>query len=481
MWRFEHLPAETTPDTEDFLAVLNGYADYFDAQQPLWLGRAPGRLDLMGGIADYSGSLVLELPLAVATWVAVQPTQDAQITVLSTGLEGNPGEPQVTLPLALLSNAQRPLEYAAAHTLLTADPVSSWAAYVVGVLIVLQREQGLQLERGLRLFIHSDVPTGKGVSSSAALEVATMQAVCNLYDLDIPGRTMALLCQKAENLVVGAPCGVMDQMTAACGEQNALLPLLCQPAELQPAVTLPEEVEVWGIDSGIRHAVTGADYGSVRIGAFMGYRMIADLAGLPARPLTSGRVEIDDPIWHGYLANVTPSLWETAYCEHIPEWTSGGAFLAKYEGFTDPVTHIDPLQSYSIRQPTAHPIYEHHRVRLFRSLLAHPVIDEEQLILLGELMYQSHASYSACRLGSAGTDRLVELVRQAGPAVHLYGAKITGGGSGGTIAVLTRRGAREQVERVAARYAQETGHEVLILGKSSPGAVAWGRPRMVWG
>jgi L-arabinokinase len=71
---------------------------------------------------------------------------------------------------------------------------------------------------------------------------------------------MALLCQKAENLVAGAPCGVMDQMTCMCGEKGALLALLCQPAELQPPVGIPEELALWGIDSGERHAVGGSDY-----------------------------------------------------------------------------------------------------------------------------------------------------------------------------------------------------------------------------
>jgi L-arabinokinase len=266
----------------------------------------------------------------------------------------------------------------------------------------------------------------------------------------------------------------MDQMTSACGEQQSLLALLCQPAELQEAVTLPEEIEVWGIDSGIRHAVSGADYGSVRVGAFMGYRILADLAGFAMQPLRDHKVSIDDPLWHGYLANVAPSLWETTYREQIPQTMSGATFLERYTGSTDTVTTIDPEHIYAVRQPTAHPIYEHHRVQLFRALLQQQRISEESLILLGELMYQSHASYSACGLGSTGTDRLVELVRQAGPAAGLYGAKITGGGCGGTVAVLARRGSHAQIKAIATSYEQETGLTTEILSGSSPGAVAWG-------
>ncbi len=480
MWRFEHRPPETGLDAERFLVALNTHADFFDAHNPLTVARAPGRLDLMGGIADYSGSLVLELPLAAATWVAVQPVAEPTIALLSTGIAGRQGEPQAILTLEALQAQQ---SYAQAHALLTADLEYAWVAYVAGVLVVLQREKHWKLEQGLRIFVHSEVPAGKGVSSSAALEVSTMQALCSLYQLPIEGRELALLCQRVENLVVGAPCGIMDQMTSACGTQDSLLALLCQPAELQPAIALPQEVEVWGIDSGIRHAVTGADYGSVRIGAFMGYRIIADLLGLTAQPRADAPtvLEIDDPTWHGYLANIPPSLWEASLRDRVPRNIEGAAFLEYYGGSTDSVTRIDPSCVYAVRQPTAHPIYENHRVRLFRALLAQPSLTEEQLLLLGELMCQSHCSYSACGLGAAGTDRIVELVRQAGAASLLYGAKITGGGSGGTVAVLARRGAREQVERVAARYQQESGHAIDILGGSSPGAVAWGSARLLAG
>ena len=100
-------------------------------------------------------------------------------------------------------------------------------------------------------------------------------------------------------------------------------------------------------------------------------------------------------------------------------------------------------------------------------------MSEEQLLLLGELMYQSHASYSECGLGSAGTDALVNLVRQVGPEGHLYGAKITGGGSGGTVAILARRGAQETIQRIATRYEAATGHHATILGGSSAGVSIW--------
>jgi galactokinase len=485
-------PASLPPDSAAFLQTVERSAEFFDRAMPLAIARAPGRLDVMGGIADYSGALVLELPLSLAAYVAAQHAAAPAIAIRSLQAAQAGDEPEVSIALGDLAPGAAPLPYAQARALLAAEPRAHWAAYVAGALVVLGHERGVPIDRGVRLLLDSQVPPGKGVSSSAAIEVAAMRAICALYGVELDGRELAILCQKVENLVVGAPCGVMDQMTSACGERDTLLALLCQPAELHPPVALPPQLAVWGIDSGIRHAVTGADYGSVRVGAFMGYRMIAELAAGAAA--SAGQLPFG-----GYLANVSPSEWEQHFREQVPEAIGGAAFLGRYGGTTDTVTQVDPACTYAVRQPTAHPIYEHHRVRLFRALLEHLAMDhgrrtmgrqgdlsilhrppssaDEMAVLLGELMYQSHASYGACGLGSDGTDLLVELVRAVGPAGGLYGAKITGGGSGGTVAILARADVEPAVQEVAARYEQATGRAATLLHGSSPGAQQFG---VVW-
>jgi L-arabinokinase len=202
----------------------------------------------------------------------------------------------------------------------------------------------------------------------------------------------------------------------------------------------------------------------------MGYRMIASMAKLRTTASDSDPIlHVHDPAWHGYLANLSPAEFEASYAAKLPEQMEGADFLASFQGTTDPVTHVEPDRVYAIRLPTAHPIYEHARVHRFRNLLAGP-LEEPALIEMGELMYASHDSYSACGLGSSGTDRLVEMVRAAGPQAELFGAKITGGGSGGTVAVLGRKGAVDAVIDIARRYAGETGHGEYVFHGSSPGA-----------
>ncbi|HEX8117151.1 MAG TPA: galactokinase family protein, partial [Pyrinomonadaceae bacterium] len=464
-------------DTADFVRVVRcllanesqALPDFFDGGE-VFVTRAPGRLDLMGGIADYSGSLVLELPIASATHAALQLRTERTLLVISLPPtdEGEPRSFEMRLE-ELYDPSGQPLAYAEAARYFKRAG-HDWAAYVAGAFLVLAREKGSVFERGARILIRSEVPEGKGVSSSAALEVATMQAVCAAYRIDLEPRELAFLCQRVENLVACAPCGVMDQMTSACGERDKLLALLCQPGELKGSVALPEELEVWGVDSGIRHSVGGADYGTVRTAAFMGYRMIAEMAGLRVgEGERRGHVRVEDPVWRGYLANITPEEFDARYASNLPARMSGAEFLERYRGITDTVTSVDAARHYHVRQATQHPVFEHARVTRFAEILAGPDAAERGAEL-GQLMYKSHKSYSACCLGSPGTDELVRLVREAGADAGLYGAKITGGGSGGTVAVLGRKGARASVEAVAREYERRTGHAPLVISGSSPGA-----------
>jgi len=421
----------------------------FEPGSEVAVARAPGRLDVMGGIADYSGSLVLQRTIAEGTCAAVQCIDRPMLEVFSTG------RPPFTAAMTALMPGGEPLTYEAARRSF-AQGDAGWAAYVAGVFLVLARERGVRFEPGVRIVIDSRVPEGKGVSSSAALETAVMQAAARIFDPTLTARELALLCQQAENLVVGAPCGVMDQMACVFGEVDALMALLCQPAELQMPPALPADLAVWGVDSGERHAVTGSDYAIVRAATFMGLRVLDDHLRVPG----------------GYLANIDPADFERA-ARLLPEEMSGEAFLARYGGTSDSVTTVAAGVRYPVRVASAHPVYERRRAETFGRLLRQS-FDEAAGVQLGALMYESHASYGRCGLGSRGTDRIVELVQQAGAAAGLYGARITGGGSGGTVAVIGRADASASVARVAEQYARESGHRPYIFAGSSPGVAGVG-------
>jgi galactokinase len=472
--------AAHTRDVTEFIETINSLENshrpelrkFFDPQLDVFVARAPGRLDVMGGIADYSGSLVLEMPIQEATLAAVQLDPARRIILASLSDEPE-RESFVEISFTDFESDEGPVDYHTARERFNKTPARHWAAYVAGAFVVLTRERNIRFAQGARILISSKVPEGKGVSSSAALEVAAMQALTAAFEIAISPRHLAMLCQMVENLVAGAPCGVMDQMTAVCGEEGRLLALLCQPAEIKAMINIPDELAIWGLDSGERHSVGGADYGAVRVGAFMGYRMIAEMSGLKVREVSDGMIEISDQQWGGYLSNVTPEDFEQLYAAGLPEQIAGADFLSRFGGTTDLVARIDPRRTYAVRVPTSHPIYEHHRIKLFADMIAGS-LNQQKLEALGDLMYQSHASYSACGLGSAGTDLLVSLVRDAGAREGLFGARITGGGSGGTVAVLGHRESSQRMRNIAHSYAEQTGYQPYVFSGSSPGSAAFG-------
>ncbi|KAJ1255603.1 hypothetical protein BS78_K183500 [Paspalum vaginatum] len=492
----------------------------FDWEEEIYVARAPGRLDVMGGIADYSGSLVLQMPIREACHVAVQrsdPTKQKQwkhtqarqlakggampvLQIVSFGSELSNRAPTFDMDLSDFMDGDKPISYDQAKEYFSLDPSQKWAAYVAGTIFVLMTELGVRFTDSMSILVSSSVPEGKGVSSSASVEVASMSAIAAAYGLNIAPRDLALLCQKVENHVVGAPCGVMDQMTSACGEANKLLAMVCQPAEVKELVNIPTHIRFWGLDSGIRHSVGGTDYGSVRVGTYMGRKMIKCAAsGLLAELLPScmsmqsGDTNPDDYEEHGvdllkseasmeYLCNLPPHRYEAVYAKDIPETIAGDAFLEKYGDHNDAVTAIDSKRSYCVKAPTRHPIYENFRVEAFKALLTAAKTDE-QLSALGELMFQCHYSYNACGLGSDGTDRLVNLVqeirhrktsRTGGPS--LFGAKITGGGSGGSVCVIGKNCLKssEEILEIQKRYKAATGYLPIVFEGSSPGAGKFG-------
>ncbi|HVP75286.1 MAG TPA: hypothetical protein VMS63_04620 [Gaiellaceae bacterium] len=416
-------------DADAFCELVAG-SSVFTCDEPVAVARAPGRLDVLGGIADYSGSLVLALPLAAAALAAAQLQSDGHVVAVS-------GDRRIALAADDLFGApleDLPRRFVDHH---------AWAAYVLGPVALLAREENVDV-RGLRLLISSDVPEGKGVGSSAAVEVAVMYAVAACLGLSPEPRRLALLGQWAEQLFAGAPCGAMDQIAAACGRPEEVLAVLCRPAEIVASIPLPPPLVLWGIDSGVRHAVAGVGYRRARCAAFMGKALLG--------------------CGDEYLAALEPSDVDP---ERLPERLSGDEFLKLDHRVEDPFSVVEPKVAYRVRAATLYPLAEQARVRRFAELLTQPVT-ERQARELGALMAESHAGYSSCGLGSAATDALVEAVGGAGWERGLAGARVSGGGSGGTVVVLGREEAEPLVREIAGRLGAG------VVGGSSAGAAGFG-------
>jgi Galactokinase len=423
---------------------------FSDDGAPVFAARAPGRLDVMGGISDYSGGLVAEMPIAAAAVCAAQrdDASGGEVVVRSANaaLEGLITE--VRLPAEVFVNPVSLLKF-----LLDGPDPARWAGYVAGCVGILRSEGLIPRGVGARFFVRSDVPLGAGVSSSAAVEVASMRALCAAFGVELSGIALARLCQRVEHEVMDAPCGIMDQVTSAMGEAGKLLLLLCQPHDVQGTVALPDGWSVFGLDSGVKHSVGGSAYIRTRVAAFMGYKILAEAAGTG---------------FGGYLCNLTPERYRELSPEGLPETISGSDFMAQYGGIFDTVTTVDRAEMYPVRAAAEYAIYERRRVSDFVDALRDG--GDAAMAGAGRCMAEAHAAYSACGMGSAETDLLAKLA-SAHPEVA--GAKITGGGSGGTVCVLCRAEAEERLaEAISAAYHAETGIVPRRIRGTSPGALA---------
>lgn len=424
---------------------------YFDPDRPAFLSRVPGRLDLMGGNADYTGGLVFQATIRETTRAAVQLRADDAIVLINPQMSEHGWTDRLEFHLADLTTNE------AVRTLVDRDPNARWASYVLGVFHLLR--QRYSITSGATVYIESDVPPNKGVSSSAAVEVAVMKAAAAAYGLKLDGIALAEACQWVENVIAGSPCGIMDQAAVVLGEQDHVMPLLCQPCRPYPLVRLPPELEVRAIDSGVRHSVAGLGCETARAAAFMAYKMICDWEQLPVTLDDSGFIpRWTDPRWNGYLSNLPPSVFRSRYEQRLPESLTGAAYLENSGNHVDPFTPARSEVVYPIRAAARYAVEEHQRVRLFIELTR----GAKEFELMGELMYQSHYAYTECGLGCDATDRIVELARSEG----LLGAKMTGGGEGGTVAILCRKGSEQAFARVVDAY----GGTPYIFEGSSPGA-----------
>lgn len=390
---------------------------------------APGRLDVLGGVADYSGGLVLQTPVRAKTSVNLEPIVEKHIELHSDGM------PSGTMSLTqageiLTTMQQRGLDQGG--TLLRAAEIPHWCRYPMGCLLVLTLRKKWFPPSGASLRFASNVPEGAGVSSSAAIEIATLRVLAQWGKIVFAGTEMARIGQEAENHMAGAPCGLMDQLASAHGEPGKLLPIRCTPDVLEPAVSLPPNLTIAGWPSGVKHSVGGDAYGRARCAAFMGKRMLESACGKTAP----------------FLATIP---WETfePLRDNLPETLSGRDFLESFGDVDDPLSQVRPQETYPVRAAASFPIEESRRSRRLLDLLARDTPNARKE--MGELLFASHAAYSAMGLGASETDRIVASLRSLGPSSGILGGRISGGGSGGTVVVLLQTEALPALEKTA-RY-----------------------------
>ena len=357
---------------------------------PRWIVAAPGRVNLIGEHTDYNDGFVLPMAIEFYTVMAAdRPAGDTKQIRLYSTLADKPASIDLTRPV-------KPF------------PKGTWSNYPAGVIAGF-------LARGLKpggfdATIHSTVPLGGGLSSSAALEVATATLLEVITGKKLDQVEKALLCQKAEHEFAGMPCGIMDQFVSVMGRENHLLLLDCRSRRTELVPLDDPSVAVLIVNTNVKHKLTGSEYPARRKQC----ELAAKILGVPS------------------LRSANPKALEDAK---------------------------DRMDEVVYRR-ARHVVGE-----IERTVYAAEGIRASNWPTVGQLMYASHYSLrDDYEVSCDELDIVVGVAEGIGVKGGVYGCRMTGGGFGGCAVALVKADAVDAIsKKIADDYKTKTGIEATIF------------------
>jgi galactokinase len=357
---------------------------------------APGRINLIGEHTDYNLGFALPIALPQRTVVTFAPDRGEAITVSSDRMDGAVRIPLETVP----------------------GDVTGWGGYVAGVVWALRRA-GYPVPGGA-MSVSSDVEMGSGLSSSAALECATLGAIASAAGVRIDRIEQARLAQRAENEYVGAPTGLLDQLASLFGEPSTALRIDFREVTVAPVAFDPEAcgVALLLIDSRARHRHVGGEYAARRASCD---RAAAELG----------------VAWLRDIQDRGPSV-------------------------------LDVVTDLVDARRARHVLTENQRVLDFVAALG-----DSDFIEAGRLLSASHASM---RNDFEITTEHIDLIADSAVRAGALGARMTGGGFGGCVIALVPDDRVEAVAEAVREAVRTEGYDQPVITRThaAPGAGAWG-------
>ncbi len=354
-------------------------------EKPELVAFAPGRVNLIGEHTDYNGGHVFPCALTLGVSCAARPRNDRILRFASLDL---PGEIIETDLDSLLPLSRR-----------------VWTAYPEGVIHSFI-EEGFRIDTGADMLFYGDIPSGVGLSSSAAVEVATGVMLREMFGLRLSSERIAQLCQRAENRYVGVSCGIMDQFASSMGRNGHAIFLDTHSLLFEYAPLAMEDAEIVIVDSRVKHSLAGSAY-------------------------NDRRRECEEA-----LAALSTVLDIDALCHITPD---------QFEAVKDVIA--DPI----CRRRAKHAVYEN-----ARTVAALEALDRGDLFKFGRLMNESHVSLrDDYEVSCPELDVLTEI---AWSIPGVIGARMTGGGFGGCmVAIVEKASVEEFTAAVSAGYEAKTG------------------------
>ncbi|MFG2501412.1 galactokinase [Streptomyces sp. NPDC048441] len=360
---------------------------------------APGRVNLIGEYTDFNEGFVLPLALPHTAVAAVARRSDGVLRLHSADIDAPVAELRVDELTPLSPYGQ-----------------GGWAAYPAGVAWAL-REAGHDVTGGADVHLASTVPTGAGLSSSAALEVVMALALNDLYELGLTHPELAVIAQRAENDFVGVPCGVMDQMASACATEGHALHLDCRDLSIRqvPFDLAAQGLRLLVVDTRVKHALGDGAYAERRSGCEAGARALG-----------------------------------VSHLRDVP--------------YTELPDALEKLTDDTVRDYVRHVVSDDHRVERVIDLL-----DAGDVRGIGPVLTEGHASLrDDLRISCPELDLVVSTANAAGA----LGARMTGGGFGGSAVVLVEEVDADAVTKAVVEAFASAGHTPPRVFPAVPSAGA---------
>jgi len=364
---------------------------------PCWVVRAPGRVNLIGEHVDYNDGFVLPMAIARRTTIAAAPNDSNTITLYS---EAATEAATIDLSEPLAPGAR-----------------GDWLNFPKGVLAGFL---ALSLRPcGFDAVIHSDVPLGAGLASSASFETAMATLLEAASGVRIDSVRKAELCQQAEHAFAGVPCGIMDSFISTLGREGHALLLDCRSRECTWIPLNDPAVTVLIINTNVRHELSSSEY--------------------PAR------------------------------LEHCRAAAQSMAVTSLREA-----THAMLQRSSSSMPDTTYRCARHVINEIARTLQAAEWMRRGNWSEFGRLMYESHESLrDDYRVSCPELDIVVESARRIGPRGGLHGCRMTGGGFGGCAVALIEAAAEQTIAReISVEYMRRTGIEPMLFASHPVGGAS---------
>jgi len=349
--------------------------------------RAPGRVNLIGEHTDYNDGFVMPAAIGFSAYVAVGPRTDRHLVIRSEEFAGE-------------------FKFDLSH--LPAKRSGNWCDYIVGVAVVLAR-QGVNLS-GTNLLVHGEVPIGAGLSSSAAIEVASALALLSRAEVQLPLPEIAKLCREAENSFVGARVGIMDQFVSCTGKAGHAILLDCRELSYELA-PIPAGIQLVVCNTMVKHDLATGTYNIRRSECEEGVQFFAQ-----RDPQVRALRDVSVDLLKQHSSDLPPVIGKR--CSHV--------------------VHEDR-----------------------RTLDAADAFRRGDLKRVGELMSESHCSLRD--LYEVSCRELDIMVESAQGLPGFIGGRMTGGGFGGcTVNLVEQQHAQDFAAQISQRFRGKTGIEPQI-------------------